>query len=198
MPQIHDSPPSTADPDPVRIALADPKVWHDLVRIATSYLRKACGSTIRKQLSQDADDIVNEVIQIALGKSASFDPALRKSVTAWLCGFIANVVLKRATRRRKDQASGGENQWATDILAPHQSPGDGLVRKEQCEQVKAALAMLNSRDRNLLNWRYYDDLDADEISRRTGVLESTIRVQLLRARMALKALLDPTNQEGQS
>ena len=94
MPQIHDSPPSTADPDPVRIALEDPKVWNDLVRIATSYLRKACGPTVRTQLSQDADDIVNEVIQIALGKSASFDPALKKSVTAWLSGFtFGNTLL---------------------------------------------------------------------------------------------------------
>ena len=198
MPQIHETPPSTADPDPVRIALADPKVWNDLVRIATSYLRKVCDSTVRTQLSQDAEDVANEVVQIALRKSASFDPTRTTSVTAWLCGMIVKVVLKRATHRRKDQATGGENQWAADLLSPHQSPGDGLVRKEQCEQVKAALAMLNSRDRNLLNWRFYDDLDTAEISQRTGVLKATIRVQLLRARKALKALLDPTNQEGQS
>ncbi len=198
MPQIHDSPPSTADPDPVRIALTDPKVWNDLVRIATSYLRKFCGTTIRTQLSQDAEDVVNEVIQIALGKSASFDPALKKSVTAWLSGFIANVVLKRATRRRKDQATGGENQWATGILSPHQSPGDGLIRKEECERLKAALARMNPQHRQSLTWHYLDELGTHEISRRTGVLESTIRVRLLRARMALKALLDPTNQEGQS
>ena len=198
MPQIHDSPPSTADPDPVRIALKDPKVSDDLVRIATSHLRKFCGPTIRTQLSQDADDIVNEVIQIALGKSTSFDPALKKSVTAWLCGFIAKVVLKRATRRRKDQATGGENQWATDSLSPHQSADDGLIREEQCERITAALAKLNSRHRQLLTWHYLEELSTHEISRRTGVQESTIRVQLLRARKALKALLDPTNQEGQS
>ena len=87
MPQIHDSPPSTADPDPVRIALTDPKVLDRLRYQAKCYLLKNSRSMTWMQVSQDSDDVVNESIKLALERSANFDPTRNPSVSAWV-GFF--------------------------------------------------------------------------------------------------------------
>ncbi len=198
MPQIHDSPPSTADPDPVRVALTDPKVLGDLLRHAKNCFRKMSGQTTRTQLTQDADDVVCEVIRKALEKAARFDPSRGTSAISWVHGFIGFEVQKRVGRPHKDRAAGGDEELIANIHTSQQVSIDDLILQERRSQVKLVLAKMKPRDRELLTLNFFDDLDSHEIAQRLQIAPGTFRVRLMRARDAFKALFDPTDEEGQS
>ena len=88
----------------------------------------------------------------------------------------------------RDRRTSADDALATADRAP--SPDDRAVAREDRERVRAAVAALPDLYRVPVVLRYFSDLTLDEIATVTGRPAATIGVQLLRARVMLRAALE--------
>src|SRR5262245_1809066 len=80
-------------------------------------------------------------------------------------------------------------QLAQRLLARGSSPSARLRRQETSERLRAALALLHERDRDVLVLRYLEDLSTAEIAAVQGMAEGAVKMRQLRALERLRALL---------
>jgi len=125
----------------------------------------------------DAEDITSETFERALRYRDSFD-ARRGDPAAWLIGIarrcIADAALKRETPT---------DQLPEQLVAGHDE--ESLRRLE----LRAAVARLEARDRELVALRYGADLTAKQIGELLGLKTNTIEVALHRVLARLRTLL---------
>lgn len=130
----------------------------------------------------DRDDVVQEAWIHALRQSPR-----AQSLRPWLVGVLRNVTrMDRragARRRAREEAVAGEP-------ATHATPEQMVERVEIEREVAAALLDVAEPYRSTLLWRYYEDLSAAEIARRSGVLAGTVRWRLKHGLELLRANLD--------
>jgi RNA polymerase sigma-70 factor (ECF subfamily) len=121
---------------------------------------------------------------------------------------IAQEALLRAWRRRSTlREAGSRKQWLSTIVRneafrhysrPRPDPTDEIDQVEAHEDervvasvdhadLRAALKGLSDRERALLSLRYEEDLTQPAIAARLGIPEGTVKVQLHRARLKLRA-----------
>ena len=81
-------------------------------------------------------------------------------------------------------------QLAHRLLASGTSPSRRLIRQEQREQVRAALAELEPRDREVLVMRHLEQMETPEIAAALGISEGAVRNRQYRALIRLRALLE--------
>jgi RNA polymerase sigma-70 factor, ECF subfamily len=89
-------------------------------------------------------------------------------------------------------------QLADRLLGRTSSPSTRLIRKEECERVRAALGRLASPDREVLVMRHLEQLPLADIAAVLGVTEGTTGKRHLRALERLRALLADTPGGKQS
>ncbi len=99
---------------------------------------------------------------------------------SYLFGVAYNVLL--ADRRKRTQ----RRTEPIEVDPPAPAVGD----REHSIWVREALATLDEHDREVLMLREYEDLSYQEIADVRGIPLNTVRSQLFRARMALKAALE--------
>jgi RNA polymerase sigma-70 factor (ECF subfamily) len=99
---------------------------------------------------------------------------------SYLFGVAYNVL--QANRRK--HANDAVERLDADPPAGHAADRDAVI------WIREALATLDESDREMLLLREYDDLSYQEIADVRGIPLNTVRSQLFRARMALKAALD--------
>jgi RNA polymerase sigma factor (sigma-70 family) len=126
----------------------------------------------------DAEDITSDAIERALRYRDSFDP--RKGDPAgWLVG-IARRCVDDFFRNRKPT-----------VAEPHDLPAPGDLEHDAAQrlELRAALARLDDRDRELIALRYGADLTARQIGETIGLATNTVEVALHRALGRLRTLL---------
>jgi RNA polymerase sigma-70 factor (ECF subfamily) len=98
---------------------------------------------------------------------------------------------RRSVEREEPAAlpEGSALHLADRLLAQGGGPSAGLRRHEQRDRVRAALARLPDRDREVLVLRCLEDLSTAEAAAVLGVSEGAARVRLLRAMQRLRDLL---------
>lgn len=79
---------------------------------------------------------------------------------------------------------------AQRIIAPGISPSKHAVREELRVRVRAGLAQLSERDREVLVLRYLEQLDTNEIAAVLGITPGAVKLRQLRALNRLRAMLD--------
>jgi RNA polymerase sigma-70 factor (ECF subfamily) len=80
-------------------------------------------------------------------------------------------------------------QLARCVLAPGPSPSDQAVIAELRGRVRAALARLSERDREVLVLRYLEQLSTAEIAAVLGITTGSVKVRHLRALERIRTLL---------
>lgn len=146
-------------------------------------LKLGLGSN-QHEIATLADDIIQEAVLRALGKSATFDPT--RSAHAWLLGFAANVIREQVRRRREerqrfiqplDPAATGANEAAEAGLAERllDPRADGTFRLIEL------LDLVGPSDRQVLTFAYVDRLSGSALADALGVKEGAARVRLSRA-----------------
>jgi len=76
-----------------------------------------------------------------------------------------------------------------DLLSGASDPLEAQVRAEMLQQISAAIARLNRRQRDVLELRCYDDLPYTEIAAQTRTSPEKVRIRFHRAKESLKAQL---------
>ena len=128
---------------------------------------------------QGADDLAQDVWVAALEQP----PRHRSRLASWLAAVARNLLASRLRRHATGQSPEGVDR-------PHDEDSDELDRAQVSEARSAvANAVQHLRDpyREVLILRFYDGLELAEIARRTGRPLETVRTQLRRALVQLRA-----------
>jgi RNA polymerase sigma-70 factor (ECF subfamily) len=146
----------------------------------------------------EADDAVQDALLSAVRSSERFEE--RAQMGTWLHRIVLNAALMRlrARRRRPEVAM-------TDMLprflddGRHAAPVHGwhvplehtIERAETRARVRAAIARLPERYRDVIVLRDIRELDTEETAAVLGISAATVKTRLHRARQALRTLLAP-------
>ncbi|MEM8886318.1 MAG: sigma-70 family RNA polymerase sigma factor, partial [Planctomycetota bacterium] len=137
--------------------------------------------------AQLAVDVVQETWVAALENP----PREAGAVRSWLRTTVRNLAHHR--RRTEDRRSARELRAAR----PEAVADDALSRFERQQELGRLVLALDEPDRTAVLLRFFEELEYEEIGRRTGVTAGTARVRVHRAVGRLRARLD-RNTEGQT
>jgi RNA polymerase sigma-70 factor (ECF subfamily) len=133
--------------------------------------------------SAEAEDLAQDAFEVALTRSPRREGPLRP----WLGGILRNLARKRArtsVRRARRETRAAEP--GTEAPSP-----ELLVERAEAQQVVARHVLeLDEPLRSTLLLRYYEGLNASQISERLGIPAGTVRWRLSRGLDVLRARLD--------
>jgi RNA polymerase sigma-70 factor, ECF subfamily len=131
-----------------------------------------------------AEEVTATAFERAYRRRSRFDPA-KGEARAWLFGIARNAALDEL-RRRGRQAELAAEPADLDAAAVEA----GAERSEQRLALKAALATLAPRERELIALKYFAGLGNAEIASVLGISESNAGTRLHRAVTKLREALD--------
>lgn len=127
--------------------------------------------------ADQAEDIVQEALLIALRKPETQDPA------AYLFG-IARMLCKNGRRQRQSLPLDDEL-----LMGIGDDPLTELLSRERGSVLEAAFARLDAPSRKLLTARYLDEKPVWALAEEEGLTENAASLRLMRAREALESVL---------
>ncbi len=130
-----------------------------------------------------AEDVVAIAFERAYRKRRSFDAA-RGSARQWLFGIARNAALDELRRRQRVAVPVADaGRHADAVAADTGQDGEGDAR---AEAVRAAIAHLHPRDRELIALKFFACLSTAEIAGALGITEANARQRMHRALRALR------------
>jgi RNA polymerase sigma-70 factor (ECF subfamily) len=96
-----------------------------------------------------------------------------------------------ATRQPADSQAAALDQLPDTATSPSQN----AVRDEECERVRAVLAMLEGPDRAILELRYIERLSLAAIAERLGIGPAAAKMRHFRALRRFRAVIEGTREE---
>lgn len=154
---------------------------------------------------EDALDAVQDAYLSAFKNLPRFEGG--SSITTWLHRITVNACLmKMRSRRRRPEASiddllprfldDGHQATPSAPWNPHAL--SGIETREMAELVRAKIDLLPDPLRETLLLRDVEGLDTQAAADLLGVTVSVVKTRLHRARMALRALLEPSFSQEHS
>jgi len=183
---------ATSEPRP---AATDPNQWVDLH--ADRLFRYAM---LRLHRREDAEDAVQDTLLAALQAQRDFRGD--SAELTWLMGILRHKIVDRIRLAARDPAVetlpvGEMDEWCgmTDrwLQPPKSWSGDPSKLSEDAEfwqQMCQCFATLPKRQAQIFAMRTFDDMEAEDICRQTGVSATNLWVLLHRARTRLRACLE--------
>ncbi len=166
-----------------RMRKGDPEGLEKLMDRYIPYVSAVVWNILRNAMSkEDAEEVVSDVFLAAWEQAGK----LRVNhVKAWLGAVARN----KAKNKLRDM--GRDLPLEEDILEipDENTPANMAEQAEERRQVRLAVDRFGEPDREIFLRHYYFAQTIPEISRCTGLNESTIKTKLRRGRIRLKELL---------
>lgn len=145
----------------------------------------------------DADDVVQQAISVAIEKDQAFDSDAH--FVGWLAGIVRNCALnfRRKSFRRKTQATDPVDLSSVESRSNADSPIDRTtgelnpLQKSFDDQVQIALQGISPKARSCLLLRTIEGLSYKEISKLMDMPEGTAMNLVHRSKKTLRELLSP-------
>lgn len=158
-------------------------------RNSIAVLVRSCHRSLRAFVASllldtnDVDDVSQEVFLRALERLDKVDGV--EALPAFLRGIARNVVRERRRKfaREENAFSNLVEVWYTDSCETR--IGRSLSDPETVAALRSCLTKLPERSRELLNLRYDEELNSDQIGERLSLNGAAVRAALRRARVAL-------------
>jgi RNA polymerase sigma factor (sigma-70 family) len=131
-----------------------------------------------------AEDVTAQAFERAFRKQRTYD-ARKGTPRAWLFTIARNAALDELRRRKRSATLAAE---PADPSAP--APEDEADRAVRRAAVRAALATLPPREREIVALKFHGGLDNAELARVLGVSVSNAGTQLHRAMTKLREAVD--------
>jgi len=156
-----------------QLELSTPQGFEDLYRNTFPRVYAYVASLLRDRSA--AEDVTALAFERAYTKRSRFS-AGRGSPEAWVFGIARNAALDelRKLKRRARLETEPEDVWSP-------GPEEEAERAFKREEVRAALAMLDGRDRDLVALKFVGGLSNGEIARVIGISETNVGSRLYRA-----------------
>jgi len=132
----------------------------------------------------EALDVTQEAF-LALHRHAGRVPD--DAVGPWLVRVATNRSIDRVRRRKRARTT----PLSGEVPAPDDRPAESAARAEEHARVRAALAKLPERQRQVLAMRVMEQRTFVELSRALGISEGAAKVHFRRGLAALRARLAP-------
>ena len=132
-----------------------------------------------------AEDVTAQAFERAYRRRASFDPE-RGTHRAWLFGIARNAALDELRRRSRQAELVGEPE-DVEATGAQEEAAEAALRRTT---LRAALAKLSARERELVALKYFAGLSNGEIGAVIGVSESNAGTKLHRAMEKLREACD--------
>lgn len=120
----------------------------------------------------------------AAGEGAHFQGRNVPQFLGWVGQIVRHVVIdleRRGRAEKRDAAREVAGSKVQALLSQGSNPEDVVGRAERAILVAAALDRLPAHQRQLLQWRFFDQLPFADISARTGKSVGALRVLCARA-----------------
>jgi RNA polymerase sigma factor (sigma-70 family) len=167
---------SEAVMDPMAVAAPEER-FESLYRSTFPRVYAYVASMLRDRSA--AEEVTAQAYERAFRKRSSYR-AGRGSAEAWLFGIARNAALDELRRLKRRGA------LVDDVADPDDHSEDVVLR----ETVRAALATLDPRERDLLALKYKGGLSNGEIARVLSIRESNVGTRLHRAMEKLRRACD--------
>jgi RNA polymerase sigma-70 factor (ECF subfamily) len=137
-----------------------------------------------------AEDLVQETFRIAYEKRREFAPGT--SFGGWLRGIARNLLLRHFEQSRRAAVLVGDAMGALEQAAGQSEERllDPDWASRRLAALKECLARLTTRVRQVLQSRYAQGLNAQEIARHLGMSVAAVNVAAFRARETLAACVE--------
>jgi RNA polymerase sigma-70 factor (ECF subfamily) len=180
----------------------DAAAGHQLLARHRDRLRRMVAVRLDRRLLArlDPSDVVQEALAEAARRLPDYLRQRPLPFYPWLRQLAADRLDKayrkhlhagKRDARREEAALPDESalELAKRLLGRGTSPSSHLARQEVRERVRAALARLPERDREVLVLRYLEQLSTRDIAEVLGAPEGTVKSRHLRALERLRGLL---------
>ena len=127
-----------------------------------------------------AEDVTAQTFERAYRKQAGFD-ARRGSRRAWLFGIARNAALDELRARKRTAALHGDPEDVGPPGGPDAADDDAEEAALRRATVRAALAGLDPRDRELIALKFHADLGNAEIAKVLGISVANAGTRVHRA-----------------
>jgi RNA polymerase sigma factor (sigma-70 family) len=142
-----------------------------------------------RRLRAEEDEVLYRVFDRALGGLPNFRGESR--ISTWLYRITYREALRHLERRGRLAAREAPIEAALRVEGSGEdNPERLLERRESAETVKRALALLDTRDRELLALRFLEDLKLTEVADRLDLPLGTVKTGVHRALKRLRQELD--------
>jgi RNA polymerase sigma-70 factor, ECF subfamily len=160
-----------------------PQGFEDLYRNTFPRVYAYVASLLRDRSA--AEDVTAAAFERAYRKRSGFS-ARRGSPEAWVFGIARNAALDELRKRKRRAKLETE---PADVWSP--GPDEEAERRLRREEVRAALATLDPRDRDLVALKFAGGLSNGEIAGVLGISESNVGSRLHRAVEKLRKACQP-------
>jgi len=157
---------------PAQLRLDSQQGFEDLYRSTFPRVYAYVASMLRDRAA--AEDVTALAFERAYRKRGRFS-ARRGSPEAWVFGIARNAALDELRKLKRRARLEGE---PADVWSP--GPAEEAERSFRREEVRAALATLDPRDRDLVALKFAGGLSNGEIARVLGISETNVGSRLHR------------------
>lgn len=178
-----------------RLRAGEERAYEELVRESGGRLLSVAQRILRSP--DDAADAVQEAFLAAFRSIGSFEG--NSSLSTWLHRILVNACLMklRSRARRREvcaqELPRGEEAGRRSVPVPAwvEDPHAALASEEVRAMVRRTIQGLPDPLRLVLLLRDIEELDTAETARVLGISKANVKTRLHRARLALRARIDP-------
>ncbi|MBA2585030.1 MAG: sigma-70 family RNA polymerase sigma factor [Chthoniobacterales bacterium] len=137
--------------------------------------------------AQEAEEALQDAFTQMWKNSSRFDPA-RGTLFSWAVAIARNKALDRLRRARRHQRIYdclAEERSAAELQAK-QFPASGLMESDERGRVRAALVLLSSAEREVIELAFFSGMTHVEISRKLLLPLGTTKARIRRGLLTLR------------
>ena len=148
---------------------------------------------------EDAMDLTVETFAKAFEKLDKYQPEF--AFSTWLFRVATNNCIDFIRKKKlnttsihgmmDDESDEKPLQIKADVLNPEETS----IKKQQTEELRLLIDGLPTRYRNLITYRYFDELSYEEIALQLDLPLGTVKAQLFRARYLLGNILNGATRD---
>ena len=136
---------------------------------------------------EEAEEIAQDAFMKAYRSLKDF--RMKSSFPTWLYRIVYNTAVSLVRSRKKNMLSLDEFPAdAIDFISAGKNEEESMLEYRN-SLVNFALQNISEEDRGLITLFYYEELEAGEISRITGISRNNIKVRLFRARQKMAGII---------
>ena len=162
--------------------------WAEALEINQRWLATVVHARLADR--QAAEDVLQEVALAAIRQTSK--PTDPTKVAPWLYRIALRKVINhhRSAGRRRKLIEGAIARGRAVEQTAELAPGEWLMQVERKQSVKDVMHLLDPQDRQILMLKYTEGWGYQELSEHLGITVKTVEYRLLKARKALRALLN--------
>lgn len=140
-----------------------------------------------------ASDVVSEAFLKMLEKVDYLRAVEGEKQTPYILAIVKNTAMSYMRKRRNECFWTIPDEQIPDTSG--ESLDDALIYEAEMQELQTAISRLKVRDRDLLEMKYFSQMDDAQIGEQLGISKNSVRPYLSRVRKALKEELKKIEEQ---